>query len=92
VTQSDSTARGLPAAKTLSVKLSLDVENALAAAARRRGVSRSFLVREALIAYLDRDHERNPKRFGELAADLIGCCPGPEDLSTNPEHMEGFGS
>ena len=25
------------------------------------------------------------------ADDLVGCVEGPEDLSTNPEYMQGFG-
>lgn len=25
------------------------------------------------------------------AGDLVGCVEGPEDLSTNPEYMQGFG-
>jgi len=81
-----------PATKTLSVKLSPEIDSELDAAARRRGVSRSFLVREALVAYLAGKRENRPRSFGELAADLVGSCPGPEDLSTNPEHMEGFGT
>lgn len=28
----------------------------------------------------------------EAAGDLVGCVEGPEDLSTNPEYMQGFGS
>ncbi|MGF1576751.1 MAG: DUF2281 domain-containing protein [Cyanophyceae cyanobacterium] len=29
--------------------------------------------------------------FLEAAQDWIGCVEAPEDLSTNPAHMEGFG-
>ena len=28
----------------------------------------------------------------EAAGDLVGCVEGAEDLSTNPEYMQGFGS
>ena len=28
----------------------------------------------------------------EAAGNLVGCVEGPEDLSTNPEYMKGFGS
>jgi hypothetical protein len=28
----------------------------------------------------------------DLLADLVGCCEGaPADLSSNPEHLAGFG-
>jgi hypothetical protein len=80
------------ATKPLSVKLSPEIDSELDAAARRRGVSRSFLVREALVAYFAGQRESRPRRFGELAADLAGSCPGPADLSTDPRHMEGFGA
>ncbi len=32
-----------------------------------------------------------PGSFLDLSYDLAGCLEGPGDLSTNPEHMEGFG-
>ena len=32
-----------------------------------------------------------PKTFGEAAHQYSGCVNGPEDLSTNPKYMEGFG-
>lgn len=28
----------------------------------------------------------------DISRDLIGCVEGPEDLSTNPKYMEGFGT
>ena len=39
-----------------------------------------------------KDAERpTPGSFLDLSYDLAGCLEGPGDLSTNPEHMEGFG-
>lgn len=32
-----------------------------------------------------------PKTFGEVAHRYSGCVDGPEDLSSNQKHMEGFG-
>ena len=35
---------------------------------------------------------RQPKISAlEAAGDLVGCVEGPDDLSTNPEYMQGFG-
>ena len=60
--------------------------------ASERGVSPSEIVREVLTVHLK---QRVPKEnCYELAKRLgiIGCAKGlPSDLSTNPEHMEGFG-
>ncbi|HUY88954.1 MAG TPA: ribbon-helix-helix protein, CopG family [Pirellulales bacterium] len=60
--------------------------------ARKRGVSPSEVVREALETHL----ESLPKRRTclEIAQQigLIGCAKGlPADLSTNRNHFEGFG-
>lgn len=60
-------------------------------AARRRGVSRSALIREALEAFLSEERVTQPESALSLALDLVGAFPGPEDLSTNPDYMRGFG-
>jgi Arc/MetJ-type ribon-helix-helix transcriptional regulator len=60
--------------------------------ARAEGVSPSDLVREAVRAHLQR---RRPSESAYDVAKRIGMIgvytDGPSDLSTNPEHMEGFG-
>jgi hypothetical protein len=30
--------------------------------------------------------------FVQAAQQYLGCAEGPEDLSTNPRHMEGYGA
>lgn len=40
--------------------------------------------------YGDAEEPAEPS-FLSLAGDLAGCLEGPEDLSTNPEHLRGFG-
>lgn len=60
-------------------------------AARRRGVSRSALIREALEAFLSEERVTQPESALSLALDFVGAFPGPEDLSTNPDYMRGFG-
>ena len=60
--------------------------------ARDRGVSPSEVVREAIAEHMRRRKPREncyelAKRLG-----ILGSAEGlPTDLSTNPEHMEGFG-
>jgi hypothetical protein len=55
--------------------------------ARRRGCSRSELIRAALEA-LARGGEGSVTK---LATDLVGSVTGPRDLSTNRKHMTGYG-
>ena len=61
-------------------------------AAKQHGQTRSALVRAALEQFLDgAQAAKRPVSALELAGDLVGCCEGPGDLSTNPKYMEGFG-
>ena len=62
-----------------------------AAAARREGVSESALVCEAVEMFLSADEVAQPSSALDLVGDLAGSFEGPEDLSTNTRHMEGFG-
>jgi hypothetical protein len=62
----------------------------LTTAARRRGVSRSALIRDALESFLGSGGPGDGSS-ADLADDLIGSLKGPCDLSHHPRHMEGFG-
>ena len=77
--------------KNLSLKLPDVLDAKLAAAARRRGASKSAVVREALEAYVTRGGKVVPGSALDLARDLAGCLEGPGDLSYNKRHMRGFG-
>ena len=64
--------------------------------ARQRGVSKSVVTREALesaLADVDGDTIKGPPTSFELMRNGAGCCEAEStDLSTNPKHLEGFGS
>jgi len=77
--------------KTLSLKIPETLDGDLLAFAQKRGVSKSEVVREALVRLFQR--ERPAVRGSALAMveDLAGSVEGPEDLSSNPAHLEGFG-
>jgi hypothetical protein len=79
--------------KTLTVKIPNAVATKLATETRRRGVSTSEMVREAIAEYLVTTTliKGKPHSFLELASDLCGCLSGPADLSTNPKYMEEYG-
>lgn len=73
--------------RTVSFKLSEQLDDALSELARRRKSSRSALVREALEALA-----KGTRRSVTAAVDeLVTPVEGPADLSTNPKHMIGYG-
>lgn len=79
--------------KIRSIKLTVQQERALREAAEARGVSDSFLVREALESYLA--GPANSTRSGsvaDVAVRWLGAVDDtPADLSTNPKYLDGFG-
>ena len=57
-------------------------------------MSKSELVRRALVAYIARPEGEAGGFVSalDLAGDLVGCFDGgPPDLASNPRHMDGFG-
>ncbi len=74
--------------RTISVKLSEDLERRLASLAKAQRVSRSEVLRVALLAF----QPELPESFTAAASDLAGCVGGPKDLSTAEKHMMGYGS
>jgi predicted DNA-binding protein len=83
------------AMKTLSLKLPARLSARLERAAKKRGQSKSEIVRAAIEQFLNGVPLAPPATQTisalQLAGDLVGCVEGPGDLSTNPTYMEGFG-
>jgi predicted DNA-binding protein len=77
--------------KTVSLKLPDALDGRLSVFIRKRKVSKSVVIREALEAYLARESEAEPNSFLEAARDLCGHVDGPVDLSTTPKHLDGDG-
>lgn len=77
--------------KTLSLKIPDTLEGDLVAFAEERGLSKSEVVREALVRLFRR--ERPSARGSALAMveDLVGSVEGPSDLSSNPAYLDDFG-
>ena len=75
----------------ISLKMPRHLALEVTEAARRRGVSRSALIREVLEAFLRAERADKTVSALSLAADLAGAFCGPDDLSANPEYMRGFG-
>ena len=78
---------------TLTIKIPLGLDTALAQASERQQLSKSELVRRAVAAYIGQTQSqaRAPSAL-DIAGDLVGCFSGgPVDLSSNPRHLDGFG-
>ncbi len=76
---------------TVSLKVSDPLAAQLTEAARRKGISKSALIRDALHSYLRADHEVRPGSALSEVADLAGLLSGPEDLSVNKNYLRSFG-
>jgi Arc/MetJ-type ribon-helix-helix transcriptional regulator len=78
----------------LTVKLPAALDAELQDRAARTHLSKSELVRRALQAYLQQSAAALTKASAfDHVADLVGSCHGgPADLSSNPNHLAGFGS
>ncbi|NIR53150.1 ribbon-helix-helix protein, CopG family [candidate division KSB1 bacterium] len=77
--------------KTLTLKLPEILDARLSTLARKKGLSRSEVVRRALMEYFSNDDADDSGTFLDLARDLAGSIEGPRDLSTNKTHLEGYG-
>ena len=73
---------------TISLKLPDPLLLEVEAEAKRRGLSKSALVRESLESTLRR--QRGKKRVSclDLVGDLVGKFKGPPDLSTNSKYLD----
>jgi hypothetical protein len=77
--------------KTLSLKLPDTLDRELTSHAKSQGITKSELVRKALVNYLGPGSVPLRKSALALAGDLVGCLEGPSDLSTNREYFKDFG-
>lgn len=77
--------------KTLTLKLPEILEARLSLCASKNGLSRSEIVRCAIVEYLSHGHACKSSSFLELSRDLAGCVEGPSDLSTNKAYLKGYG-
>lgn len=83
-----------PSMNTLTIKIPETLEQDLIRLSKQAHISKSELVRQALQVFLARGQSAVPFVSAlDQAGDLVGCFSGgPTDLSTNPEHLNGFGS
>ena len=77
--------------KTISLKLPEILEARLNTFARNNGMSRSEIVRRALMDYFSHDDVIHTGSFLDLSRDLAGSIEGKSDLSTNKAHYKRYG-
>lgn len=77
--------------KTIAIKLSDDLLAEIQDTARKRGETRSAVMREVLEDYFSGKKHQITGSCLDLAQDLAGCVQGPSDLSTNSAHMDRYG-
>ena len=76
---------------TLSLKLPRGLHARLHSAARKKGSTKSEIVRDALEAFLANDAPSRGDSCLDLARDLAGAVEGPGDLSFSKKHLRGYG-
>jgi predicted transcriptional regulator len=76
---------------TISLKLPPHDDARLRSLAKERRTTKSAIIRQAIQGLLRNSRPRKAQSFLDSAVDLAGILDGPGDLSTNPEHMKGFG-
>jgi predicted transcriptional regulator len=79
--------------KTLTIKVPEELAVRLEKRARRLGLSKSALIRQSIEQEISGKPsvEEEPSAYDLMRKDL-GCIEsGTGDLSTNPEHLKGFG-
>ena len=78
---------------TLTIKISSTLEQELLQMSEQAHLSKSEVVRRALVAFIAQGKTATPFVSAlDQAGDLVGCFSGgPTDLSSNPKYLEGFG-
>jgi predicted transcriptional regulator len=76
---------------TLTLKISSAIKEKLKTYSKRKGLSRSEIVRNALLDYFERDDFDKEGTFYDLAQDLAGSINTNSDLSTNKKYLTGYG-
>ena len=75
---------------TITCKIPDEVSARLEAAARRRRIPKSQIIREALVANLKKNKSK-PSAY-DLMKDVCGIIKGgPKDYASNPKYLKGFG-
>ncbi len=76
---------------TMTLKIPDSIRQKLKNFSKKKGMSKSEIVRNALMEYLDKDDVIKKGSFMELAMDLAGSVDEKSDLSTNAKYLKEYG-
>jgi Arc/MetJ-type ribon-helix-helix transcriptional regulator len=76
----------------LTLKVPPELDRTIRLVARKRGTSRSAVVRAAIERYVEEDVSvvAEPSTL-DLVRAFAGSVRGPADLAVDPAHLEGYG-
>lgn len=77
--------------KAISIKIPDPLFHDLTLRAKAGATSQSEIIRSALSMYLHQGETVKAASCAQRASRWIGIVDGPADLSTNAEHLAGFG-
>ncbi len=78
--------------KTITLKLPEALEAHLDSMAKKTKLSKSEIIRRAIMYYFSNMNTGDKGSFLDLTKDLVGTIEGPEDLSTNKDHLKEYGT
>jgi predicted transcriptional regulator len=81
----------MKAMRTISLKVPDALDRELTAAARRDGVSKSAVMRQALARHVGAARGRRKGSLLSLAGDSVGRVVGPADLASNKRRLADYG-
>ena len=77
---------------TLTLKVPELLNTKLDKYAKKRGLSKSEIVRIALLDYLSKDDTLLKGSFLDQSEDLAGSIEAPADISSNKDYLKGYGT
>ena len=76
---------------TITLKVPEVLDTQLKSFSKKKGLSKSEIVRIALNEYFSKDGTRSSSSFLDSAEDLAGSIEASADLSVNKKYLEGYG-
>ena len=76
---------------TMTLKVPDIIKEKLNSFSKKKGLTKSEVVRNALLEYLDKDDIVKHGSFMDLATDLAGSVNEKSDLSSNKEYLNEYG-
>ena len=76
---------------TITLKVPAILKTRLNSYSRKKGISKSEIVRSALLEYFSKDNEKHTGSFIDFSEDLAGKIEGSLDLSTSKKYFDGYG-